>query len=55
VGDEKKKGGKEGGTAFKLLALLVLALIGAEVASRVTGRAEWSPLIFVQKLVKGQT
>ncbi|HEX7896306.1 MAG TPA: hypothetical protein VF950_00905 [Planctomycetota bacterium] len=53
MGDEKKKsGGKKGGTLFKLAALVILVLIGAELFARMTSQYEWSPVTRVLQLLK---
>ena len=53
MGDEKKKGGgKGGGTLFKLVALAVLVLIGAEIFAKMTGQGDWSPLVRIGRFIK---
>ena len=52
MGDDKKKPSGKGGTAKKVLILVVLLIVGAEVASRVMSMAEWSPYYQVMRLVK---
>jgi hypothetical protein len=55
MGDDKKKpGGKKSGTLLKLVALVILGLIGAEIGSKMTGRSEWSPVYQVKMLLKAQ-
>ena len=53
MGDDKKKpsGGSKGGTFKKLLILVLLVLVGAELASRLTSQATWSPMYWVQTLL----
>ena len=54
MGDEKKKpsgGSKGGGTFKKVLILVLLVLVGAELASRLTSQATWSPMYWVQTLL----
>lgn len=55
MGDDKKKSAKKGGVLGKLVLLVLLALIGAEVFARLTSQYEWSPWTRIQKLIKGQT
>lgn len=54
MGDDKKKssGGSKGGTLVKLLVLVGLLLVAAEIASRVTGRGEWSPYVRIMNLIR---
>lgn len=54
MGDDKKKSGKKGGVFGKLLLLILLVGVGAEVFARLTSQFEWSPVTRVRQLLKGQ-
>lgn len=54
MGDDKKKSGKKGGVFGKLLLLILLIGVGAEVFARVSGQYEWSPWTRARQFVKGQ-
>ena len=55
MGDDKgkKKSGGAGGMVLKIVFLLILLGIVGEIAARFTGNYDLSPLIQLQRLLKG--